>query len=146
MPRALAKRRRDVRSQGMNTKPFVVTGISSLFVTAIALLGSLDALAQSEAAAPDPMRGLLLNLPIFAALFALFYFGLIRPQRAQQKKLSAFLTQLQKGQEVITSGGIIGRVVGITDRVVTLEVAPGMEFKILRAQIQANLKDSLPNG
>jgi len=108
----------------------------------------LAAHAQSAAPAatqqPDPMKGLLLNLPIFAALFALFYFGIIRPQRNQQKKHQEFLKGLSKGQDVVTSGGIIGRISGITDRVVTLEVDEGTEIKILRSQVQGLIKDGAP--
>jgi preprotein translocase subunit YajC len=102
------------------------------------------ALAQASTPPADPMKGLLLNLPIFAALFALFYFGIIRPQRNQQKKHQELLKGLSKGQEVVTSGGIIGRISAITERIVTLEVDEGTEIKILRSQVQGLIKDGAP--
>lgn len=114
-------------------------GVSLLFASA----------AQAQNAtggAPDPARGLLLNLPIFLALFGLFYFGVIHPQKNQQKKQQEFLSKLQRGDEVVTSSGIIGTVRGLTDRVVTLEVSPNAEIKILRSQVQGHLKDSTSNS
>ncbi|MBS1983640.1 MAG: preprotein translocase subunit YajC, partial [Bdellovibrionales bacterium] len=101
--------------------------------------------AAQTAAAPDPVKGLLVNLPIFLALFGLFYFGIVRPQKQQQKKQVEFVSSLGKGDEVVTQSGIIGTIRGLTDRVATLEVSPDTEIKVLRSQIQARLKDIL-NG
>lgn len=123
----------------------MLKAIYRIFPQALALVSTV-ALAQDAApagAAPDPVKGLLLNLPVFLALFALFYFGLIRPQRAQQKKQMEFLQTLNRGDEVVTASGIIGTIRGLTDRVVTLEVSQGTEMKVLRSQIQAHLKDSI---
>jgi preprotein translocase subunit YajC len=102
------------------------------------------ALAQEAAAAPvTPVGGFLVNLPIILAVIGLFYFGIIRPQKQQQKQHVEFLSKLNRGDEVVTASGIIGKIVGITDRVVTLEVAPKFELKVLRSQVQAFLKDSV---
>ena len=114
---------------------------SSLLILASANAWAQDAAAQAPA--PDPVKGLLLNLPIFVAFFGLFYFALIRPQKNQQKKQIEFMQSLNRGDEVVTASGIIGTIRGLTDRVVTLEVAPGTEIKVLRTQVQALLKDSL---
>ena len=121
----------------MSSKPFL-TRIATIAVG----LSAVAAHAQQAApGAPDAGKGLLLNLPVFAALGALFYFGLIRPQKAQAKKQSEFLVNLKKGDEVITTGGLIGRIQGSTDKVITLEVSPQTEIKIVRNQVQGYLKD-----
>lgn len=102
-----------------------------------------DAGAPAAAQNPDPIKGLLLNLPIFLALFLLFYFGLINPQKKQAAKQAEFLSKLNRGDEVVTASGIIGTIRGLTDKVVTLEIAQGTEIKILRSQVQGALKDTV---
>jgi len=127
----------------MKKNTFLVAKLSVISALILSFSPMHAALAQA-APAPDPSKGLLLNLPIFIALFALFYFGIIRPQKQQQKKQAEFLTKLERGMDVITSGGIIGKIVGLTDRVVTMEVSQGVEIKVMRAQVQAQLRDALP--
>ncbi len=78
------------------------------------------------------MFGALLPLVL---MFFVFYFLLIRPQQKRTKQHREFLDALQKGEEVITSGGIYGRVTGITDNVITLEIADRVRIKIQRANI-----------
>ncbi len=68
-------------------------------------------------------------------IFAIFYFLLIRPQQKKQKEHRKFLESLKKGDEVITSGGIIGRITGLTENIVTLEVAPKVNIRVARSQI-----------
>lgn len=103
---------------------------------------SLGAQAQEAAAAPaSPGQGMLLQLPILLGFFALFWFGVIQPQRKQQAKQAEFLSKLERGAEVVTSGGIIGTIRGLSEKVVTLEVSQGTEIKVLRAQIAGLLKD-----
>jgi len=114
------------------------------FITLILSFGLAHSTLAQEAvapASPDPVKGLMLNLPIIAALFGLFYFGLIRPQKNQQKKHSEFLQGLNKGDEVITASGIIGTIRGLNEKIVTLEVSQDTEIKVLRSQIQSQLKD-----
>jgi preprotein translocase subunit YajC len=74
----------------------------------------------------------LIMLPL---ILAIFYFMLIRPQGKQQKEHRSFLQNLKKGDDVVTSGGIIGRVVQVEDRAVTLDVGSGNKMRILKAQI-----------
>ncbi len=73
-------------------------------------------------------------LPILL-IFLVFYFLMIRPQQKRAREHRDFLDALQKGDEVITSGGIHGRVTGITDNVVTLEIAEKVRVKVQRANI-----------
>ena len=97
----------------------------------------------AAAGQPSMAKGLLVNLPPILALFALFYFGVIRPQKKQAKLHDELLKKIGKGDEVVTNAGIIGKVTGLTDRVVTLEVDQGTEIKILRNQVQGYFKEAL---
>lgn len=76
--------------------------------------------------------GLLLPMVV---VFAIFYLLLIRPQQKQQKKMKAMLESAQKGDEIITRGGIHGRIVGIADNIITLEIAENIKIKIGREYI-----------
>ena len=75
------------------------------------------------------------TLLMFAAMFAILYFILIRPQQKQQKKHQALLGGLKKGDEVILSSGIMGKVFAVEDRVVILEVADKIKFKVLKQAV-----------
>lgn len=68
-------------------------------------------------------------------IFAIFYFLLIRPQQKRAKDHRNFLDSLSRGDEVVTTGGLIGKITGLTDDVVTLEVADKVKVKVLRVQI-----------
>ncbi|MFN8791110.1 MAG: preprotein translocase subunit YajC [Bdellovibrionales bacterium] len=73
-------------------------------------------------------------------IFSVFYFLIIRPQSKRQKEHQSFLTALKRGDEVITNSGILGRIEGLTDQFVTLEVADGVRIKMLRNQVAASSK------
>lgn len=68
-------------------------------------------------------------------LFGIFYFLLIRPQSKKAAELQKMLAALKRNDEVVTTGGLIGRVVELSDRVVTLEIAPNVRVRVERAQI-----------
>ncbi|MCX8164038.1 MAG: preprotein translocase subunit YajC [Aquificaceae bacterium] len=80
------------------------------------------AFAQQTGHGGSPAGALLFQLIFFVALFVLFYFLLIRPQSKARKKHQEFLTNLKKGDRVVTNGGIWGTVVEIGDHTVTLKV------------------------
>lgn len=68
-------------------------------------------------------------------IFVVFYFLLIRPQQKKTKEHREMLSKLTKGDAVVTAGGIHGRIVGLTEGLVTLEVAEKVRIKIDRSQI-----------
>ncbi len=70
-----------------------------------------------------------------AFLFAIFYFVLIRPQTRKASEHAKVLAALKRNDEVVTTGGIIGRIAELSDKVVTLEIAPGLRIRVERAQI-----------
>jgi preprotein translocase subunit YajC len=68
-------------------------------------------------------------------MFAIFYFLLIRPQQKKQKQHRQLLSTLKKGDRVITSGGLYGRITGTTDTVVTLEISEKVRVKVGRGNM-----------
>jgi len=70
-----------------------------------------------------------------AAFIALFYFMLIRPQQRRAKEHQALVAKLATGDEVVTSGGLLGRITDVGDTFVTLEVADGVRVKVQKVQI-----------
>ena len=94
-----------------------------------------DAIADAGTAAaqsPDPLASLI--LPI--GLVVLFYFFLIRPQSKRQKEQKQMIADLQKGEEIITSGGILGKITNINDNFITLEIAKDVSIRIQKAAVQ----------
>lgn len=68
-------------------------------------------------------------------IFVVFYFLLIRPQQKKAKDHQVFLGNLKKGDKIVTSGGLHGEITGLTDKVVTLEIADNVRVKISRQYI-----------
>ena len=71
-------------------------------------------------------------------IFGIMYFFMIRPQNKKQKEIQNFRNNLQVGQDVITAGGIYGKVKSIEDRVVVLEIASGVKIRIDKNSIYAD--------
>jgi preprotein translocase subunit YajC len=95
-----------------------------------------SAFAQSAPAGGDP--GYLGLLPI-VLMFVLLYFLMIRPQMKRAKEAKAMVEALQKGDEVITAGGVLGRITRISDAYISLEIAPNLEINVQKAAIQVLL-------
>ncbi|HJV35658.1 preprotein translocase subunit YajC [Geomonas sp.] len=74
-------------------------------------------------------------------MFAIFYFLLIRPQQKKAKEHRALLDALKKGDQVVTAGGMHGKVTALDDQVVTLEIAPGVNVKVNKGYIATVKKD-----
>jgi preprotein translocase subunit YajC len=89
-------------------------------------------------AAPGGDAGLMSFLPIIL-MFVLLYFLMIRPQMKRSKEQKAMIEALQKGDEVVTAGGIVGRITKLTDQYVTVEVAPNTELVVQRSAVQVPL-------
>lgn len=92
-----------------------------------------DALAQGSASQGS---GIMSFLPLIV-IFVLFYFLLIRPQQKKTKDHRKMVADLAKGDEVVTSGGTLGKVKSLDDNFVTVEVAKGVEIKVQRHAIAA---------
>lgn len=83
-------------------------------------------------------EGLMSFLP-FILIFILFYFMLIRPQMKQAKEHRSMLDSLKKGDEVVMSSGIIGKINGLSEQFATIEIAKTVEIKIQKPTIQTLL-------
>jgi preprotein translocase subunit YajC len=79
--------------------------------------------------------GAMGSIPMLLLMFVVFYFILIRPQQKRAKEHNALINSLKKGDEVITRGGVIGRVSGVADNVVTLEVQEKVRMRVLKSYI-----------
>ena len=88
----------------------------------------------------DPTGGGLLSFLPFILIFLIFYFLLIRPQQKRQRQQEAMLKSIEKGDSVVTSGGLHGKVTGVTDDVLTVDIGgvkgDRMRVKVARARIE----------
>ncbi len=75
-------------------------------------------------------------------IFGIFYFLMIRPQQKKQKELKAMLDNLAYGDMVMTTGGIHGKITGLTDAVITLEIADKVRIKVARSAIGTIIQKS----
>lgn len=83
--------------------------------------------------------GMLMELPLIALVIAIFYFVVIRPQTKKSKEQKSMIEALQKGDEVVTSGGELGRVTKLTGNYLILEVSPNVEVILQKTAIQTLL-------
>ncbi len=88
-----------------------------------------------EAAAGAPKPSALEQFMPFIFIFIIFYFFLIRPQQRKAKTHQEFVSGLKKGDSVLTTGGILGTIEGLTEQFVTLEIAQDVRIRILRSQV-----------
>jgi preprotein translocase subunit YajC len=95
-----------------------------------------NAFAQAAPAGGD--AGFMGLLPI-VLMFVLLYFLMIRPQMKRAKEHKQMVEALQKGDEVLTSGGVVGRITVMGDAYVSLEIAPGIEISVQRSAVQTLL-------
>ncbi len=102
--------------------------------------------AQAQTQAPAPAGGELFQIVFLVGLFVLFYFIAIRPQRKRQKEHQEMVAALEKGNEVVTSSGILGKITSLDDNYVVVNVADKVDLKFQRVHIHAVLpKGTLKN-
>ncbi|MBT9612171.1 MAG: preprotein translocase subunit YajC [Burkholderiales bacterium] len=94
-----------------------------------------NAYAAPAAGAQDPIMGLL----PFVVIFVLFYFMLIRPQMKRAKEQKKMIEALQKGDEVITTGGVLGKITKVSDQYMSLEIADNVVIQVQKATVQTLL-------
>jgi preprotein translocase subunit YajC len=101
----------------------------------------LEGIAWAQAAAPSgqpqTMFDQLLTNPVLpiALIFVVMYFLFIRPQTKKASEHSKMLSSLKRNDEVVTTGGLIGRIAELSDKLVTLEIAQGVRVRVERSQI-----------
>ncbi len=115
--------------------------MSQLFLLLDSFIPS--AWAQGQAATgPASSFGFLVPLVL---VFVIFYFLMIRPQQKQQKERAKMLSEVKKGDAVVTTSGIYARIVGVADKILTLEIADNVKIKVDRdavAKIQQPMTES----
>ena len=92
-----------------------------------------EAWAQSAPAGGGGMAPLLMMV----VFIAIFYFLLIRPQQKKAKDHQSLISKLAAGDEVVTTGGILGRVIEVGDNFITLEIAEGVRVKVQKFQVSS---------
>jgi preprotein translocase subunit YajC len=96
-----------------------------------------DAYAQAVGAGPPQSGvGMIVSFIPFIAIFVLFYFLLIMPQQKKAKERKKMIDALKKGDRVMTSGGMIGTVMALFPKIISLQVSEGTRIKINRTYIE----------
>ena len=90
--------------------------------------------AQGAPASPASQIPFLL---VMAAIFVMFYLVLWRPQQKKQKEHQTLISKLSAGDEVVTTGGLLGKITDVGDSFITLEIADGVRIKVQKFQVSA---------
>ena len=101
------------------------------------------ALAQGVAPAAGSQLPFIL---LMVALFAMIYFMMLRPQQKKQKEHQTLLSKLAVGDEVVTTGGLLGKITEVGDSFITLEVAPDVRIKVQKFQVSALMPKGTVKG
>ena len=85
----------------------------------------------------------ILNMGFILLMFAVFWLFIIRPQTKKQKAQNQFMTDLKKGDKVVTGSGILGKITAIENEIVTLEIAQKVNIKVTKNAISKELTDAI---
>lgn len=105
-----------------------------------------DALAQTAPAAQPGADAMWTSILFMVLIFVVFYFLLIRPQTKRQKEHKAMIDSLAKGDEVVTAGGIVGRITDLTDQYITLQIASAGDKPVEVSVQKMAVQTLLPKG
>jgi preprotein translocase subunit YajC len=98
------------------------------------------ATAAAQTTTPASQQSPFMSLIPFALIFLVMYFLMIRPQKKRMEQEMEFLKKLTNGDEIYTKSGILGKIAGLTEQFVTLEVADGVKMKVLKSHIGGSTK------
>lgn len=103
------------------------------------------AFAQAAAAPGSPVSTLMSFVPIFL-IFVIMYFLMIRPQQKKLKEHKAMVTGLRRGDQVVTSGGLIGKVTRVDDQKneIEVEIAPNVRVRVVRSTVSQVVSKTEP--
>ena len=85
----------------------------------------------------------MVNLILFGGILLVFYFFIIRPQAKKQKEQTKFVNSLEKGKDIVTASGIVGKINKIEDEFVYLQVDPKTYLKILKTAVSKEMTEAL---
>lgn len=91
--------------------------------------------AMAQTGAGTPAQPAWVSFVPFVLIFLVMYFLMIRPQKKRMEQEQAFINKLSHGDEVYTKSGILGKITGIAEKVVTLELEGGSKMKVLKSHI-----------
>ena len=94
-----------------------------------------SAFAQTAPAAGGDMQSTLMSMLPLALMFVVLYLVMIRPQMKKQKEHAAMIAALAKGDEVVTGGGLLGKVSKLGDHFIGLEISAGVEIQVQRSAV-----------
>lgn len=106
---------------------------------ALSALFLLPVLALAETPAAGPASPLAPFLPLIL-IFGVFYFLVLRPQQKKTKEHARFITELKRGDVIVTASGIIGSIRTVGEKFVTLEIDDGVCLKVIKSQISENAR------
>jgi len=92
--------------------------------------------AWAQAPGAQPLGGGIESLILIVLMFGVLYFLMIRPQMKRTKEHKQMIEALQKGDEVVTAGGVLGRISKLNENYVTLEIAADVEIQVQRPAVQ----------
>ncbi len=98
------------------------------------LTSTAYAMAPGAGADGGQGSGLQAIIPL-VLMFGIFYFLLIRPQQKKAREQKEMLNELKRDETVVTTGGIYGKITGVTDTIITLEIAPNVRIKVTKSSI-----------
>ncbi|KMQ74197.1 preprotein translocase, YajC subunit [Marinobacter subterrani] len=115
--------------------------MKSIKLLVAGLLALMPALAMAQAPSA-PGMGVMGQVIFFAGFILIFYFLIWRPQSKRAKEHKALMSGLNKGDEVVTSGGLAGKITKVTDDFIVVEIADNVEIKVQKVAVAA----ALPKG
>ena len=117
------------------------------YVQAITLLAQAQGKGGGSQVPGCGGGGMMQLLPLLL-MFVVFYFLLIRPQQKKAKEHQTMLSNLKRGDNIVTTGGLLGKITGLTDKTITVEVAEKIRLRVLRSHVagkQAEVESAEPN-
>ncbi|RAJ95567.1 preprotein translocase subunit YajC [Larkinella arboricola] len=102
----------------------------------------LSVLLQAPAGSPNSM---VWNIVLWVGIFVVFYFFMIRPQQKKQKDQKSFIENLKKGDNVVTIGGLHGKVYSVEGTTITLELDKGLKLTFEKTAISREASSKLPS-
>lgn len=99
--------------------------------------------AWAQAAGSAAQPNMIEQFFPFIIIILIFFFLVIRPAQRRQKTHSTFLSSMKRGDSVLTTGGILGTIEGLTDQFVILEVADGVRIRVLKTQVASGIPDEV---
>ncbi len=110
-------------------------------------MSGLISTAYAQTGAAAPTGGGMGQILILVVFVVIFYFMLIRPQQKRMKETQAMLSKLASGDEVVTTGGVLGRITEVGDTFITLEIADGVRIRVQKSAVaQLMPKGTLKSG